>query len=125
MVSCAGRALGLYSVSGKHVRLVATRSTRQQYRGLVRASDALVAAASPETRSVDLLDLGGRVLRSIMPVDFVRGNGLVTALDIFVVVLTGETAILTGSVIDPDIFFNRRDIYIKRLGDCARFFFFF
>ena len=99
MVSCAGRALGLYSVSGKHVRLVATRSTRQQYRGLVRASDALVAAASPETRSVDLLDLGGRVLRSIMPVDFVRGNGLVTALDIFVVVLTGETAILRGSVI--------------------------
>ena len=106
MVSCAGRALGLYSISGKHVRLVATRSTRQQYRGLVRASDALVAAASPETRSVDLLDLGGRVLRSIMPVDFVRGKGSVTALDIlFQVVLTGETAILRGSVIMLDIYF--------------------
>ena len=74
MVSCAGRVLCLYAVGGRRVRLVASRSTRQQYRGLVRASDALVAAASPETRSVDLLDLGGRVLRSIMPVDFVRGT---------------------------------------------------
>ena len=107
MVSCAGRALGLYSVSGKHVRLVATRSTRQQYRGLVRASDALVAAASPETRSVDLLDLGGRVLRSIMPVDFVRGKGSVIALDFFL------------------FFFNQRDIYPKRPSDCARLFFSF
>ena len=107
MVSCAGRALGLYSVSGKHVRLVATRSTRQQYRGLVRASDALVAAASPETRSVDLLDLGGRVLRSIMPVDFVRGKGSVIALDFFL------------------FFFNQRDIYPKRPSDCASLFFSF
>ena len=74
MVSCAGRALGLYSVGGQHVRLVATRCTRQQYRGLARATDALVAAACPESRSVDLLDLGGRVLRSVLPVDFVRGE---------------------------------------------------
>ena len=106
MVSCAGRALGLYSISGKHVRLVATRSTRQQYRGLVRASDALVAAASPETRSVDLLDLGGRVLRSIMPVDFVRGKGSVTALDIL-------------------FCFNRRDSYLTRLSDHTRHLFYF
>ena len=75
MVSSTGRTITILAVGGLGpIRPVTSRSTRQQYRGLVRVSDALVAAASPETRSVDLLDLSGRVLRSIMPVDFVRGQ---------------------------------------------------
>ncbi|KAL8608103.1 hypothetical protein ACOMHN_023919 [Nucella lapillus] len=71
MVSCAGRQLKVYEVGlQQQMKLVMQRSTQYQYRGLARVSEALVAAACPETGSVHLLDLSGNVQRDLRPVVF-------------------------------------------------------